>query len=340
MAFAQGSPSDLRKDNDFEHKLLSYYFNVNRIPCLISSPFRMDSDPSLSITSTPSGHVKWKDFGTGDGGNIWLLLSKTWHMSVKEVEKKVLKDTPDILSREHNTDVLPSVDARGKIVHKTDTEIGVKVRAWREYDLVYWQDYGISRKWLEFGDIYPISHIIITKNKITYPISADKYAYVFVEFKDGEPSLKIYQPFSREYKWISRHDRSVWDLWSKLPQKGDTLIITSSRKDALCVWSNTGIPCTGLQGEGYMPKLHVMAELLNRFKDIYILYDNDFRSEMNYGREYGKKIADTFGLKQIEIPTSYRAKDPSDLYHAQGRETLRSVIFALIQREEQGDIPF
>lgn len=340
MAFAQGIPSSLDRGTDFEWKALSYYFNIHKIPCKISSPFRLDSDPSLSITSSPYGHVRWKDFGTGESGNLWLLLAKTWHVSVREAQKRVAADNSKILSCEHNVEVLPTTQSRGKVVHGGDIEMQVKVRPWRDYDLAYWQSYGISKEWLEFGNIYAISHIIITKGGVTYPIPAEKYAYVFVEHKDGIPTLKVYQPFSERFKWTSRHDQSVWDLWTQLPETGDLLIITSSRKDALCTWANTGIPCTGLQGEGYMPKAHVMENLLSRFKRTLVLYDNDFRSEVNYGHEYGRKLATTFGIEQIEIPTSYRAKDPSDLYRAHGRETLRSVIFALIQREESGDCPF
>lgn len=343
MAFAQGSPSDLVRDVDLEYKVLSYYFNIHKIPCLINSPFRLDPNPSLSITSGISGHTRWKDFGTGETGNLWTLLAKTWHISVKEAEKRVTADTPKILSCEHNVEVIPTKEVRGRVVHGGGVELNVKVRQWKPHDLAYWGSYGISKEWLEFGNVYPISHTIVTKNGVTYPISAEKYAYVFVEFKDGIPSLKIYQPFSKPYKWMSGHDYSVWDLWDKLPATGDLLIITSSRKDALCVWANTGIPCTGLQGEGYIPKAHVMQDLLERFKRILVLYDNDFRSEANYGHEYGRKLATTFGLEQIEIPASYRAKDPSDLYHAHGRATLRSVISALINQREtetEGDCPF
>ena len=58
----------------------------------------------------------------------------------------------------------------------------------------------------------------IMKQKI---IPAEKYAYVFVEFKDNVESLKIYQPFSEFYKWRNKHDSSVWDLWEQLPETGE-----------------------------------------------------------------------------------------------------------------------
>lgn len=103
------------------------------------------------------------------------------------------------------------------------------------------------------------------------------------------------------------------------------------------MWANTGIPSVSLQGEGYIPKAHVVSELLLRFRTVYVLYDNDFRSEINYGREFGKKLAETFGLKQIEIPTELRSKDPSDLYHNHGREKLQQTIIGLITNQKIGE---
>ena len=113
---------------------------------------------------------------------------------------------------------------------------------------------------------------------------------------------------------MNKHDGSVWDLWTKLPDKGDNLIITSSRKDALCIWANTGIPSLSLQAESYLPKQHVVQQLKDRFKNVYVLYDNDFDSSENHGRELGNLMAKEFDLIQIEIPDEYKSKDTSDLY--------------------------
>ena len=213
-----------------------------------------------------------------------------------------------------------------RYVH-ADTKVEVTIREWRDYDYKYWESFGISSKWLKFGRIYPISHIFINENR--FP--AEKYAYVYIENKDNHVTMKIYQPFSERMKWLSKHDSSVWDLWDRLPEKGDKLIITSSRKDSLCIWENTGIPTVSLQGEGYIPKQHVMQQLKDRFNTIYVLYDNDFNSDINNGRIFGKTLADKFDLIQIEIPEEYQSKDTSDLCLNWGRNTVKQVINQLIK---------
>lgn len=61
---------------------------------------------------------------------------------------------------------------------------------------------------------------------------------------------------------------------------------------------------------------------------------------MNHGREYGKTLASTFGLPQIELPEELGAKDSSDLYQLHGREVLRDTIFKLTDYEQDQTCPF
>lgn len=310
--------NDLYSDFDIAHK----YLGITCVPEVINSPLRQDNNPSLGLFINNRTNSLWfKDFGSGEKGSLYDLLAKMWNVSKDKVYDRILEDMPAPAHiRKHGV----------KVYRKSAGKVEVRVREWRDYDIAYWDSYGISLPWLKFGEIYPISHIIITKNGHSYPIPAEKYAYVYVERKDGIVSFKIYQPYSKEYKWMSKHDSSVWDLWTKIPEKGDKLIITSSRKDALAIWSNTGIPALSLQGEGYIPKEHVVQQLKDRYNKVYVLYDNDFQSEENHGRMYGKMIAEKFNVTQIEIPEKWKSKDPSDLVKNHGRKVLREVIYELV----------
>lgn len=310
--------NDLYSDFDIAHK----YLGITCVPEVINSPLRQDNNPSLGLFINNRTNSLWfKDFGSGEKGSLYDLLAKMWNVSKDKVYDRILEDMPaPALIRKHGV----------KVYRKSAGKVEVRVREWRDYDIAYWDSYGVSLPWLKFGEIYPISHIIITKNGHSYPIPAEKYAYVYVERKDGIVSFKIYQPYSKEYKWMSKHDSSVWDLWTKIPEKGDKLIITSSRKDALAIWSNTGIPALSLQGEGYIPKEHVVQQLKDRYNKVYVLYDDDFQSEENHGRMYGKMIAERFNVTQIEIPEKWESKDPSDVVKNHGREVLKQIIYELV----------
>ena len=329
MAFGSGLSSDYDKQIKAipQQELLQRYFNIFEIPCVINAPYRKDDNASLSIYVSKNGNLRFKDFGTNENGSIIDLLMKVWNCDYLSAIRKILDDRVF-----HNSELqvrTRKLTKSKRIVSSSNIE--VTVREWRDYDLEYWELYGISLPWLKFGDVYPISRIFFTNSigeRRVYP--AEKYAYCYVEYKDGIQTMKIYQPYSQTSKWMSKHNSSVWDLWAKLPSEGEKLIITSSRKDALCIWENTGIPTTSLQGEGYMPKEKIVNQLKHRFKNIYVLYDNDFNSDENYGRIDGQKICEKFGLTQIELPEQYKSKDPSDFVKMHGRKGLYDMINRLI----------
>jgi hypothetical protein len=300
-----------------EVDILNHYLGVSTLPILINSPFRQDKNPSVSIFINNNNNVIFKDFGTHKSYNIWSFLEEYWCCTHEDVLLRLYKDIDKIKSISGTLKIQTSK----KYVHNSSV-LNVTIREWYDYDLEYWDSYGISKEWLKFGRIYPISQIFINNNR--FP--AEKHAYVYIEKKDGNITMKVYQPFSTRMKWLSKHDNSVWDLWDRLPKKGNKLIITSSRKDALCIWSNTGIPSISLQGEGYIPKEHVVQQLKDRFNLIYVLYDNDFNSDINNGRIFGQSLANKFGLKQIEIPTEWKCKDTSDLCFKWGRNVVKQVI--------------
>lgn len=318
----------LGKTSEFD--IMRFYLNIDVLPALINSPLRQDRNASVSIFSPDGVKVFYKDFGTGEHGSIFDLLGRMWNRTFSETITKIWDDIDRV---KHNRINLNRT--RSGVIHKSNSILEVRTRQWFDYDMEYWNSYGINREWLEFGDVYPISHILITRDNITKIIPAEKLAYVYVERKDGKVSLKVYQPKSQRLKWLSKHDSSVWDLWSRLPDRGDTLFITSSRKDALCLWENTGIPSVSLQGEGYVPKEKVINQLKQRFGRVIIFFDNDYDKDENHGHIYASRLSGMFDLDMVEIPSEYKSKDPSDLFKNHGAKTFRRVIKELVKQSNQ-----
>lgn len=317
-----------------DEDLLSHYFGISKFPCLICSVLHKDEKPSLSIFR-PKGKIRlmWKDFSTGEEGGIITLLQKYWGVSLEKAKSLIWKDLPSI---PHIKGVY-NIGKSSSSGRRKSSKISCTVRNWRKHDVEYWSSYGISMKMLKKCDVYPVSTVIIEKDDEVYKIPADKYAYAYVERKDGKVSVKIYQPYSEKFKWSSSCDSSIWNLWSKLPEKGDLLILSSSRKDCMCIWENTGIPSISMQGEGYMPKPQIIDELKHRFKNIYVLYDNDFSSSSNHGRIFGRKVCEKFSLRQVEIPVEYKSKDPSDLFRNHGKQVFQKVITDLINNDNNSE---
>lgn len=291
-----------------EADIAAYYLGVTSIPCLIASPLRQDRRPSFSLFSNNGEEVGFLDYSTREHGSIIDLLMRMWNCSFVEAKRRIANDLGDT---KLNTSIgKGSYSSRIPIRTNSGIDLQCRVREWRSYDIEYWNSYGISIDWLKYADVYPISHKIVIKDDISYAFGADKYAYAYVEFKEGRTTLKIYQPFNtRGYKWANRHDRSVISLWTKVPKEGDRVCICSSLKDALCLWANTGIPALAIQGEGYGMSDTAVSELKRRFKNVYICLDND-----KVGLYDAVSLAAKTGFTNVVLPQFQGGKDISDLY--------------------------
>lgn len=297
--------------------LTAVFPEITSIPCKISSPFRTDSNPSFSIYLDDDKHIRYKDFGENETkGSLLDLLCKKWNCSFYQVFDKIL----ETMQKQCAEGFCPSVKTRQvKLMTRKEssklTKIQVAVRPWRQYDLDYWQSYGITKPWLKYAEIYPISHKIVTKkDKETgktskYIFPADHLAYVYVERKEGNLSLKIYQPYNTHgYKWCSRMDASVISLWTKVPKYGDRIVICSSMKDALCLSCQLHIPAIAPQGEGYNLSHTAVSELKRRYKRVFISFDVD-----KAGLEDAQKLSEKTGFPFI-VPDLKGEKDYSDYY--------------------------
>jgi hypothetical protein len=335
------STDNVRVDRDTilqyitEKEIIESYLNI-RVPCKMRSPLRNDdNNPSFGFYFY-KGTLFYKDFGTGKSGNVFDFLKEYWYCNdLHEVYRKVYKEL-----------VIPRIKHESKTVVKANTakknkenkklnvkksDIVVIPRSYEKHDLEYWNQFGITKKWLEIANVIPISHYIIGN---TY-YKAEKHAYAYLENKDDIITYKIYQPFSKHSKWKSNNDKSVISLWTKLPNKGNILVISSSLKDALCIYANADIPAIALQSEGTMMKTQIIEELKGRFKHIVILLDND-----TAGINYSQRLAESTGFTNVVLPKSKHYKDVAEYYvHLNDKKLFKKnirekILFELIQNNE------
>ena len=246
-------------------------------------------------------------------------------MSYREVLKRVWEDLPNIATTTQESGKMKKPKSISN--YNEETDLQCRIRCWKQHDIEYWESFGISLEWLKYADIYPISHKIVIKGSNRFTFVADKYAYAYVERKEGKVTLKIYQPFSTTFKWSNRHDRSVISLWSKIPETGNIVCVCSSMKDALCLWCNTGIPCVAVQGEGYSMSDTAVNELKRRFNKVFILFDND-----EAGLADGIKLAESTGFINRVLPFNLGGKDVSDIYKSMSdKEEFRKVMLDLFK---------
>lgn len=302
-------------ENYSEAEILSAVFpEIKTLPCRINSPFRIDNNPSFSIYLDDNQHVRFKDFGDAEvKGGLFDLLCKYWNCSFTQAFHKIL----DIVQKFGGSNVTLRPKQLKTFTRKESaelTKIQVVVRPWKDYDLEYWASYGISKKWLQYAEIYPVQYkVVVKKDSKTakpkrYTFPASKYSYAYVERKDGRVQLKIYSPFDKKHKWCSKMDASVISLWTKVPETGDKIVIASSVKDALCISANLHIPAIAPQGEGYSISETAQKELRRRYEKVFICLDTD-----EPGKKYARKLAKETGFKNI-VPDLGTEKDISDFF--------------------------
>ncbi len=288
---------------------------VTEIPCVISSPLRRDEHPSFCFYMSEHNHVRYIDYANRNvAGSLIDFLCEYWHCTFNQALDRICS----LMVKDGNVTIKPK-QIRTITRKEADrlSKIEVKVRPWRDYDYEYWESYGITRQWLRYAEIYPISYKIVTKRDATtgkvsrYVFPADEYAYVYCERKEGRLSIKVYQPYNKSgYKWCSKMDGSVIGLWTKIPETGDRVIICSSLKDALCMSCNLHIPTLCLQGEGYDMSDTAISELKRRYKKVFICFDTD-----EAGKIDGERLAERTGFVNV-IPDLGSQKDVSDYYKA------------------------
>ena len=302
----------------------------------ISSPLREDKNPSFGyFYSQSSNEICFNDFvlGGGDfvkfvqikfGLNFFEALSKIavdFNLSDKFICKSITKTLRKDFSKINYAN-------RETLLKNSDvSQLGIKMRKYNLKDLKYWNQFNINYEILKKYRVAPISYIFINGN----PIVADKFAYAFKELKDRKVTYKIYQPFNDKYKWLNNHNNSVWQGWTQLPVKGENLIITKSLKDVMSIVNTTGIPAVSLQAESCKPKSHIINMLKSRFHNVFILYDNDYDKEINWGRKFAEELSDQFNLKKIEIIEYHKSKDFSDLVKNKGKKEAKKILTNLIE---------
>ena len=297
--------------------LLFHYLGIDSLPVLINSPLRNDRHPSFFIYSPDGTRVLYRDYATGEKGDIYNLLQRRSGKSFSELIRDIAAN------KMLYSTTFDNHESKGKKFTKTTVDLKVKIREWQDYDIEYWESYGISLKWLKYAEVYPISHKIVYKNGNRYVFHAARLAYAFVERKEGTVSIKVYQPevSDKKRKWQTSNDGSVVGLWTKVPEKGEKLVICSSLKDALCLWANVGIPAVYVQSETTGISDTAKEVLKKRFKHIFICFDNDAP-----GLQDGFNLSLQTGFTNVVLPSFAEGKDISDMYRAKGKEEFIRIV--------------
>lgn len=241
-----------------------------------TSPTRNDKRPNCRFTEREDGTILFLDFGDRFGKThrtCFSLLAEKENISIETAIKIICGHFK--LST-NSTDYSPIITNSfvSSIDDGSDTEILYERKDYDRYDITFWSQFLIKTNELREDNVFSTSKFRIKNSKKNVVINVFRHCYV-IDFKDKK---KIYQPYSSKYKWISNCDENVIGNFDNLPPSGDRLIIQKSYKDHRVL--RNLIPTLNViwfQNEGCVPDLEILTNLLSRFRQIVIFYDNDFK---------------------------------------------------------------
>tara|TARA_R100000900_G_scaffold119793_2_gene94462 strand:- start:7822 stop:8883 length:1062 start_codon:yes stop_codon:yes gene_type:complete len=282
------------------------------------SDLREDKSPTVSIALF-NGRLKYTDFGNSEHSfDCFSYIGYKYNLDFYGVLKYIDLDFHLGLSAGiRPTGPAPKMAKEPEIVEHKPADIKVRIRRWNAQDAYFWKQFNISKRLLCIFDVQPITHYWINEKRFT--CNSISYRYRF------DCGYKIYRPLERDFKWSSNVGAQCLQGYRQLPKYGETLFLTSSLKDVMCL-ASLGYPSFALQSEMLVPSEETIKEAQDRFKEVVVLYDNDFEKASNPGQTMAAKICSKYGLTNLKIPSHYRSKDISDLVKDHGIEIAKDVI--------------
>ena len=314
--------------------IFSYYigkdFKYGRAIC---SPLRKDKSPSFTIFRHNSGKFFFKDFSTGDTGDCFTFLTKMF--GLKRFDTYRLVDNDFQLGISTVSFKTPTKQYVGKHIKELEniedssTTIQIKSRAWNsQEDKLFWSKYGICCNILTRFHVRPAEHVWVNDRLI---VSSNRYNPIY-SYDFGQGKMKIYQPYSK-FKWLSNTNVSDLQGLSQLPDSGDTLVITKSLKDVMCL-DIFGIPSIAPSSESCVIPADIVKNLYDRFARIYILYDFD-RTGISFANKHRKlyEFIPLFFTNGKFNTFDYQVKDFSDFIARNGVKSAAELIKYICQEE-------
>ena len=277
-----------------------------------------DKTPSFCIyVNETIMQYKFKDFSTGKNGNKVDLVKSIFNIEYPEASRKIVKDY----------NMFVKTNGVQKIDFKPESKWVInyiKERSWTITDKKYWLSFRIGKTILDEFNVRPIEYYTLVKensNKVENLRCGSKWCYGYFD-KNGEV-YKIYQPFSKKYKFYKA--KSYLQGIDQLKFNKPYLVICSSLKDALCLKGmGYNVEVLAPDSENTIIKPHIIEHLKKKYKKVITLFDND-----HAGFEAIKKYKDLYGLHGCALSMS---KDISDAIKNYGLNEVHAILKPLLKQ--------
>jgi len=299
-----------------------------------SSPFREDKNPSCKVFERDGEYIMYDYTSKETYGVVKFTMEYygcTFGTALAHIDKEF---NLGIASGESVSNLSRQTQALSTSNRKYSKRIQIKSMSWGRAHAHYWQQHGYDLGVVKKLGIVPISHYWISQGHRRSMVAVKQIGFAYTEWS---PRYKIYLPHEEKGKKFASSTRGQNIQCGKfLPKEGEVLILTSSMKDCVFFW-NAGIPAVAPQSESPKLNKHFTEYIKKRFKQILIIYDNDYEGEENWGQINAKKLAEAHPtFKNVVLPPI--AKDPSEFALQMGYQNAHQRICESIYNQTGIDI--
>lgn len=318
-----------------EEQIMEFYLRVKVKKGLWRNPLRNDKNPTCSFFRGTNKTLLFKDFATGQCMNCFEVVETLYGCDYFKALKiiandfniihdKTLKKTPGKINSKYL-----------KIEDKEISKIQVTRKEFTELELKWWNKFGITPKILSYFDVYSCKYVflndaLVAESSQNCPI----YGYYGGKIKQDNKKIelwKCYFPKRTSYRFLGNYPAKKLQGYDKLPKKGKICVITKSLKDVMALHAY-GIPACAPNSETVIPSEAVVNDLLQRFENVFTLWDNDYT-----GVTFLNKIKKKYPkLHCLIIPRKLEAKDFSDLRAKYGKNRTRDFIVQYLKWYKNG----
>jgi hypothetical protein len=293
-----------------------------------SSPFRgkVDNKPNLCFFAGDNGKILFKDFANGKSGDCFRFVQELYNISFYEALSRIDKDLGLGIQSNENPKFKIQITRKPDSIHKQTKLIQIEAKSFTYEELEYWGSYHIQEYELKRKNVFSIDKLYINKQLVPNYDKQLRFAYLFDNY------LKIYSPFSQEFKWISSCPNDFISGFDDIKHKIFTgtqekrLIISKSVKDEIVLSKFFKDVCS-TQNESESAITNENAQyILKGYKpeNVYIAYDND-----DAGVIAGTLFKHKYGFNYVNVPKIYRRegiKDWADLVKHKGLDTMENYL--------------
>lgn len=308
-------------ERNSQETYLEYYLGIPVKKGLFKSPLRVDNTPTCSFYRNKSGDIIFNDFSGHFYGNFLSVVMEMYSCTYYKALQIIANDFGYIKHKTLKKSTKPVVKSENDFKESGSANIQVEIQDFSQDELDWWEKFGVTEKILKKFKVYSCKNVFLNGNNIAYSTSKSPiYGYYRGKTEHGGELWRIYFPMRSSYRFLSNWTSIMIQGSKQLASNGDTLVITKSLKDVMCLYS-LGIPAIAPNSENLFLTDNQFSKLKTKFKNLVLFYDNDLPGISNM-----KKIKKEYGIKCAWIPRSYGAKDISDFHKRYGREATLNLI--------------